>query len=195
MMCIIHITRVCTKSLCMYIITYYSISYCSCTTHLHIDGHIPPNSNNGYTAVTHLLNTSTLQHSPFNLSHALSYYDYNLCNNEPFYFSDRPYDWLNYSYSSTFQHSAVSLLSSRNPKCVKLVGFFQNYPLLCRDDIRRLWSTRLVGTAGDKTYRYTYICIYSSIYIQINSVWHTCVYYIYAYCQYRLYIVVFCINI
>ena len=135
--------------------TYYNYIYTILirynTLAMYIDGHIPPNSITGYTAIQHLINTSTLQHTPFNLS--LSDYDRDLCNNEPFYFSDRPYDWLNYSYSSTFQHSAISLLSSRNPKCVKLVGFFQNYPLLCRDDIRRLWSTRLVGT-GDTERRY-----------------------------------------
>ena len=121
-----------------------------------IDDHIPPNSNIGYTAITHLLNTSTLQQSPFNLSHSLSHYDYNLGNNEPFYFSDRPFDWSNYSYSSTFQHKAVTLLASRNPKCIKLVGFFQNYPLLCRDDIRRLWSTRF-ATDSDSKHRHVYI--------------------------------------
>ena len=155
-----------------------------------IDDHIPPNSNIGYTAITHLLNTSSFQHSLFNLSHSFSHYDYNLCNNEPFYFSDRPFDWLNYSYSSTFQHKAITLLASRNPKCVKLVGFFQNYPLLCRDDIRRLWSTRLVGTTGDTTYRYTYSILYTCVDVRYK---YTCIC-MFAYCG-VVYLCVYCIDL
>lgn len=65
-----------------------------------------------------------------------------LCDAESFFIADRPYDWRNQNYSSNFKHNLVSLIEDSKPRCLKMVGYFQNLPL-CAEDMKKLWTPRL----------------------------------------------------
>ena len=52
-----------------------------------------------------------------------------LCDTESFYIADRPIDWRNKNYSANFKYNLVDLINDNNPRCLKLVGYFQNLQL------------------------------------------------------------------
>ena len=60
------------------------------------------------------------------------------CDGEHFYLSDRPVDWRSKNYTTHFRTNLYQLLSDPNPRCIKLLGYFQNLPL-CAEDARSLW--------------------------------------------------------
>ncbi len=72
-----------------------------------------------------------------------------VCDKEQFFLSDRPRDWRNKNYTESFKPNLYDLLSDKKPRCIKMLGYFQNYPL-CADDARRLWTPRLVANFTDK---------------------------------------------
>ena len=69
-----------------------------------------------------------------------------LCDAESFFIADRPYDWRNQNYSNNFKHNLVSLIEDSKPRCLKMVGYFQNLPL-CAEDMKKLWTPRLFQNA------------------------------------------------
>eukprot|EP01039_Chlorochromonas_danica_P005709 gene5709-6293_t len=101
-------------------------------------GFLPPNTWAGMTAMEALLPRDSLfDRLPANDSARL------LCEQETFYISDRPIDWKNRNYTSTFRERLVDLLTDPRPRCLRLLGYFQNLPL-CANDARRLWTSRLL---------------------------------------------------
>jgi hypothetical protein len=72
-----------------------------------------------------------------------------LCENEHFFVSDRPIDWRDKNYSTNFKSNLINLLSDKNPRCLKLLGYFQNLPL-CYEDIKQLWTQKLFQNFTNK---------------------------------------------
>lgn len=70
--------------------------------------------------------------------------EYRLCEAESFFLADRPRDWRNEGYRASFLSNIVALLSDPNPRCLKMLGYFQDLPL-CADDARRLWTPRMIS--------------------------------------------------
>ena len=67
-----------------------------------------------------------------------------LCEKEKFFFSDRPRDWRESRYKETFIKNAWDILTDPNPRCIKILGYFQDMPL-CKDDAQRLWTPRMIA--------------------------------------------------
>lgn len=67
-----------------------------------------------------------------------------LCDGESFFLADRPRDWRNGSYTGSFKSNIHSLVTDKSPRCIKLLGYFQGYPL-CREDTKQLWTPRLIA--------------------------------------------------
>ena len=103
------------------------------------DGATPPNTFTGMNAMERLLPPQFLYDKlPLNSSIR------QLCDQENFFISDRPRDWRNGSYSSRFKSSLYDLIVDPNPRCLKMLGYFQNLPL-CADDAVRLWTPRIIN--------------------------------------------------
>eukprot|EP01031_Cornospumella_fuschlensis_P044639 gene44639-54588_t len=109
--------------------------------HLSPGGYLPPNTWTGMGAMERLLPRDFIfENLPANSSIRA------LCEQEPFYVSDRPVDWKSRNYSTSFKPQLLDLLLDAKPRCLKLLGYFQNLPL-CSEDARRLWTERLLGGA------------------------------------------------
>jgi len=95
----------------------------------------PPNTWPGQHAMESLLPNS------FELGkQAEDDFDRVLCEKEKFYISDRPVDTKrNQNYTGSFRKKFVDLIQDPEPRCLKFVGYFQNYPM-CRDDMKSLWG-------------------------------------------------------
>jgi len=104
---------------------------------LYIDGAMPPNTFAGMDAMRLLL-PDEFEFDQLPLGHP----DKELCDAEPFFISDRPRDWRNQNYSAHFKSNLYDILADEKPRCIKMVGYFQNYPL-CADDTRQLWTPRM----------------------------------------------------
>lgn len=102
-------------------------------------GFIPPNTWSGMSAMERLLPTEFLYESLPANSPIRS-----LCEQESFYVSDRPIDWRDKNYSAHFKPHLYDLLKDNKPRCLKLLGYFQNLPL-CREDARKLWTDRMLA--------------------------------------------------
>ena len=101
---------------------------------LFIDGAMPPNTFAGMSAMERLLpDEFEYDHLPLNAE------DRQVCDNESFFLSDRPRDWRNQNYSANFKSNLYDLITDPRPRCIKMVGYFQNYPL-CPQDSRALWT-------------------------------------------------------
>jgi len=101
------------------------------------DGYTPPNTVAGISAMERLL------------PHAFQYQDLpvnssvkSLCESESFFISDRPRDWRDKNYSSNFKNNMLNLINDPNPRCIRMIGYFQNLPM-CADDARALWTSRM----------------------------------------------------
>ncbi len=104
---------------------------------LFIDGAMPPNTYAGMSAMERLLPDE------FEYEHLQPHApERQICDKEDFYISDRPRDWRNANYSASFKSNLYDLLSDDKPRCIRMVGYFQNYPL-CPSDTRRLWTPRM----------------------------------------------------
>ena len=108
------------------------------------DGATPPNTFAGMSAMERLLPDEF----KYDLLPANSPVR-KVCDQESFFMSDRPRDWRNHTYSALFKPSLHDILSSPNAKCIKMLGYFQNYPL-CAEDARRLWTPRMFGNYTNK---------------------------------------------
>lgn len=107
--------------------------------HLCFDGATPPNTYAGMNAMERLLPPEFLYDSlPLNSSYR------QLCDSEPFFLSDRPRDWRNNNYTGSFKANVHNIITDPNPRCIKMLGYFQNLPL-CAEDARRLWTPRMVA--------------------------------------------------
>ncbi len=103
-------------------------------------GHVtPPNTWSGMSAMERMLPSEFLYESLPSDSYIRT-----VCDKEDFFVSDRPVDWRNSNYSSHFKSRLHDLLIDKKPRCLKLLGYFQNLPL-CSDDARRLWTNRLLA--------------------------------------------------
>jgi hypothetical protein len=101
------------------------------------DGVTPPNTFVGFAAMERLLpNQFLYQQLPAN--HSIR----EICDKENFYLADRPRDWKNDKYTSGFKSNLQNLITDKNPRCVKMLGYFQNLPL-CADDARKLWTPKM----------------------------------------------------
>lgn len=97
----------------------------------------PPNTWAGMAAMERLLPPEFLyENLPLNSS------ERQLCDSETFYLADRPRDWRNSEYSQAFKPNLYNLITDKNPRCLKMLGYFQNLPI-CVDDVRRLWTARM----------------------------------------------------
>jgi hypothetical protein len=101
------------------------------------DGVSPPNTWAGIQTMDRLLPSSFLYDT-----YPKSSYERQLCDSESFFIADRPRDWRNGTYTGLFKQSLYDILDDPKPRCLKFVGYFQNYPL-CRDDVVRMWTTRM----------------------------------------------------
>ena len=102
-------------------------------------GFIPPNTWSGMSAMERLLPSEFLYeslpaHSPIRA----------MCESESFFVSDRPIDWRDKNYTAHFKPQLYDLLKDERPRCLKLLGYFQNLPL-CQQDARQLWTERMLA--------------------------------------------------
>jgi len=105
------------------------------------NGYIPPNSWQGMSAMERMLPKEFLYELlPANSSIR------RLCDEESFVFADRPIDWRDRNYTSHFKQNVLNVVNDPNPRCMKLVGYFQNLPL-CADDAKQLWTPNLFANA------------------------------------------------
>ena len=72
-----------------------------------------------------------------------------VCEKESFVVADRPRDWRNRDYATGFKQNLYDMITDTNPRCIKLLGYFQNLPL-CADDVRRLWTPNMFGNFTQK---------------------------------------------
>lgn len=102
-------------------------------------GVLPPNTWQGVAAMSKLL--------PDDFEYDLLPPDSpirSLCAEEPFYLADRPVDWRNKTYINSFKQNLYEMITDPQPRCMKLLGYFQNLPL-CDEDARTLWTSRLLA--------------------------------------------------
>ena len=108
------------------------------------NGFIPPNTWQGMQAMERLLPKEFLYEqlpddSPIR----------NLCDKEDFFVADRPVDFRNKNYTDNFKKNIYNLITDEQPRCIKLVGYFQNLPL-CREGMRKLWTERLFANITER---------------------------------------------
>lgn len=101
------------------------------------NGYLPPNTWTGFNAMERLLPSEFVYENLPSDSPVRT-----ICDKEEFYVSDRPIDWRNQNYSRNFKSQMYDLLNDEKPRCLRMVGYFQNLPL-CADDARRLWTPKL----------------------------------------------------
>ena len=101
------------------------------------DGVMPPNTFNGMATMEKLLPKEFLydQLSPDAIERQI-------CENETYYLSDRPRDMRNSNYSRQLKPFIKQLMIDPEPRCIKMIGYFQNYPL-CHNDVRQMWTPRM----------------------------------------------------
>lgn len=100
-------------------------------------GYIPPNSWQGMNAMERML-PREFQYELLPANSSLR----TLCDQESFIIADRPVDWRDKNYTSHFKNNLVSLINDPKPRCIKLLGYFQNLPL-CKEDVKQLWTPKL----------------------------------------------------
>lgn len=108
------------------------------------DGVMPPNTWAGMHAMERLL-PEPFDYKSLHQNHT----DKILCEEEPFYISDRPRDWRNNDYKNSFKEKLNRVLTADKPQCLKFIGYFQNLPI-CHDDILRLWTPRLFSNYTER---------------------------------------------
>ena len=101
------------------------------------DGQTPPNTWAGFDTLKRLLSSKFMYDSLPEDS-----YEKQLCDKETFIIADRPRDWRNKEYSSTFKQKLADLLNDPKPRCMKFLGYFQNLPL-CYQDAKAMWRPTL----------------------------------------------------
>ena len=104
-------------------------------------GYIPPNSWQGMSAMERML-PKEFQYEMLPVDSQIR----KLCDSESFIIADRPIDWRDKNYTSNFKRNLLDLINDPKPRCVKLLGYFQNLPL-CAEDTKKLWTPRLFQNA------------------------------------------------
>ncbi len=103
---------------------------------LFIGGYMPPNTDAAFELVTHLLpDEFEFDTLPANSP------ERKLCENEPLFIGDRPFDLRRGSLSKERFANVTELLNDPNPRCLKLVGYFQQ-SVFCDEDVRALWGLK-----------------------------------------------------
>jgi hypothetical protein len=103
------------------------------------DGVYPPNTWEGQNAMNSLLPDEFEYHLLSANSSVRK-----LCDPEDYVVLDRPRDWRNHTYGSIFKSRLLDIVNDPKPRCVKMLGYFQNLPL-CKDDSMRLWTPRMLN--------------------------------------------------
>ncbi len=101
------------------------------------DGHMPVNTWQGFDTSKRLLPPDLLYENLPENSHVRR-----VCDEEKFFLADRPRDWRNRDYANSFKTKLSELIVDPKPRCLKLVGYFQNLPL-CFADAKALWTPPL----------------------------------------------------
>ena len=108
------------------------------------DGATAPNSFFGQSAIERLLPPQFLYSTlPANSSIR------QICDAEEFILADRPKDWRNGTYTTQFKQNLIDLMTDKKPRCVKMLGYFQNLPL-CSDDAKQLWTPKMFSNYTNK---------------------------------------------
>ncbi len=106
---------------------------------LYIGGYMPPNTPAAFELVNHLLpNEFEYNNLPPNAP------ERKICEQESFFISDRPKDLRKGSISRDSLQKMIALLSDPKPRCLKLLGYFQQ-SVFCDDDVRELWGMKNVA--------------------------------------------------
>ena len=100
---------------------------------------MPPNTVAGYQLVRQILPSKF----EYDLLEANSSYR-KVCENEPFFLGDRPFDVRRGIISKDSLAKLTELLNDPNPRCLKLVGYFQQ-AIFCDEDMKSLWSLKNVA--------------------------------------------------
>ena len=98
---------------------------------------IPPNTNEGIHCMEHLL-PDTFEYPRLSPDSEIR----KLCDNEPFYVSDRPFNMRNKTYMANFKQNLADIIKDDKPRCLKFVGYFQGTQP-CREDAKKLWLRRI----------------------------------------------------
>jgi len=101
------------------------------------DGYTPPNTVAGMSAMERLL-PAAFQYQHLSENSSIR----QMCETEPFFISDRPRDWRDKNYSANFKTNMLSVINDPKPRCIRMIGYFQNLPM-CADDARALWTSRM----------------------------------------------------
>ena len=85
---------------------------------LSVRGHYPPNTNDAFELLSKTISSKYLyDHLPLNSSLR------QLCENEPFYVTDRPYEVKRGFVNRDAQGKMEALLRDIEPRCIRIVGF------------------------------------------------------------------------
>ena len=103
------------------------------------DGVYPPHTWEGQNAMNKLL-PDEFEYNLLPLNSSVR----KLCDSEEFVVKDRPRDWRNHTYGSLFKKSLIDIVQDKKPRCLKMLGYFQNLPL-CKDDSVHLWTRRMLN--------------------------------------------------
>ena len=103
---------------------------------LFVGGYMPPNTGAGFELVSHLLRKEfEYEHLDANSTEKL------LCESEPYFFGDRPVDTRKGSTGKSSIAQLTALLNDPKPRCLRLVGYFQQ-DLFCDEDLKSLWGLK-----------------------------------------------------
>lgn len=97
-------------------------------------GKVPPNTNTGAATMDQVM------------PEAFKYYSLSAtdtarqtCEGESFFITDRPRDLRELNYTSVAKNLASVLNDPSRPRCLKFIGYWNNYPL-CYHAVRALWQ-------------------------------------------------------
>ncbi len=109
------------------------------TSDLAPNGFTPPNTWEGVHAIRHIL-PDEFNYEKLPSNHSIR----KMCEEEKFVISDRKIDHNSVQYKDTVKKKFLDIWWSKEPRCLKSVGYFQSYfHGICRDDVRQLWTGRL----------------------------------------------------
>ena len=105
---------------------------------LYIGGYMPPNSPAAFELVKHLL-PDEFEYDSYDRGSDI----HRLCEEETLVIGDRPFDLRRGSVSGVSLKNLTDLLNDPKPRCLKLLGYFQQ-SVFCDEDVRELWGLKNV---------------------------------------------------
>jgi len=105
---------------------------------LYVGGFMPQNTQAAFELVNHLL-PDEFEYENF----AVGSPEHQLCESEEFFIGDRPVDLRKGSVSKESMAKLVQMLNDPKPRCLKLLGYFQQ-SVFCDEDVRELWGLKNV---------------------------------------------------